>query len=391
MDEPFFPGATAFEHIRALVEDIGPRPSGSAAEKSALDYVMEQLIKWGYSPERKPIKYAPFPKFSPLAAGVSLFLILGGWGIIQIPYFSIWMPLILFAYPFLSRLEVQKRKRTGSSEVVVAYSSSDKQLPVLYLCAHVDTGRAFPYKNSFIRWMNTKSMYILQRIAILFMLVALLELARINIPPLLYSITGILGTAAGLIFVFLDISRQLIRTERYSPGAVDNASGVGLVLTMSEYFATYPLKRIRLGFLFTGAEETGLFGADEFARQLEKGQQSAVLNLDMVGAGDTLQYISREGTIFPCYTDPKLNQVLRDSYPAIKPYWYTVRSGDFAAFLRHKIPAASLQTSGSTRAENAYHTTEDTLDKIDPRTLKMVEDVIIRFIELLPYSDVFRV
>jgi Iap family predicted aminopeptidase len=48
-----------------------------------------------------------------------------------------------------------------------------------------------------------------------------------------------------------------------------------------------------------------------------------------------------------------------------------------AAFLWAGIPAASLEVSGSTRAEQAYHTVNDTMDKVDQSALEMTVQTVM--------------
>lgn len=50
----------AFDHIRKLTEEIGPRPAGSLAEAQAEDYILEQLQSWGYAVEKKTGSLCPF-------------------------------------------------------------------------------------------------------------------------------------------------------------------------------------------------------------------------------------------------------------------------------------------------------------------------------------------
>jgi hypothetical protein len=92
----------------------------------------------------------------------------------------------------------------------------------------------------------------------------------------------------------------------------------------------------------------------------------------MVGAGDELYFVTRDGTLSPLKTDRYLNQLIQRADSGAKGIWYTVKSGDCAEFLRKGIPAASIQTGGSYRAELAYHTALDTPSLIEAQTLERV-------------------
>lgn len=45
------PGQRAWEHVRILADDIGPRVAGSAEEWAAIQYAADHLRAWGYDPE----------------------------------------------------------------------------------------------------------------------------------------------------------------------------------------------------------------------------------------------------------------------------------------------------------------------------------------------------
>ncbi len=107
---------------------------------------------------------------------------------------------------------------------------------------------------------------------------------------------------------YLEIWVQLFQRGRHSPGANDNASGVGVALALAEHFAVHPPIRIRMGFLFTGVEETGMHGAESFAAILNRTpDDNMVMGLDMVGAGDVLRFITKDGILFPMRKDTRLN------------------------------------------------------------------------------------
>ena len=66
------------------------------------------------------------------------------------------------------------------------------------------------------------------------------------------------------------------------------------------------------------------------------------------------------------------NQLIQRTDSGARGLWYTVKSGDFAEFLRRRIPAASLQTGGSYQAELAYHTVLDAPALIETAALERV-------------------
>jgi hypothetical protein len=77
-----------------------------------------------------------------------------------------------------------------------------------------------------------------------------------------------------------------------SEGAVDNASGVGVLLELARILRSNPSPGIRPIFLFTGAEEWGLLGALMAARKHGPDMlqsRAFLINIDSVGRGRVLR------------------------------------------------------------------------------------------------------
>lgn len=389
------------EHIRHLSETIGPRPAGSPAEEQARAYICERLTGWGYTPERQPAAFAPLPRLLPFGLLVWLALVTGGWLVGDFPWVGLALPLLIPLLPQISRWLLNMRPRKNHSENVITYAPAPAALRLtLLLCAHVDSARAVPLHGVWLR-LHGYTLDIAQRAALAAGALAVAQFLGLLVPPILIIAIGGLATLAGLWFAVDDLWIQLAHRGRYSPGANDNASGVALLLAAAEHFAAQPPQNIRLGFLFTTAEETGMHGAEAFAAGLAGREKPArppaprrgrgnenvppppplsgtvVINLDMVGAGDTLRLVTHEGVYLPLVTDDRLNDLIRQAHPAVSEIGYTIKSGDFTAFLRRGFPAASLQTTGNATAELAYHTVDDKADVIDLAALEMTLSAVI--------------
>lgn len=374
-------GAQAFQHIRILAQNIGPRPAGSPAERQAFDYVAGQLESWGYSSERQPIRFAPLPQFFPLYALGGLIVVVASWGVGGWPWLTMWLPLLILALPQLARWLIRRRLRTEASANILTYTA-DSDAPTLILCAHMDSARASFFQNRNWLWLQGKTMFVVSRLAVAVALFSLLGMFGFNLPVVNLAL-GLIGTLAGGWWAALEVLNQLAHHGRFSPGAHDNASGVGVMLALAEHFARHPPANARLGFLFTGAEETGLHGAEAFVSQPDLPDFVRVLNFDMVGAGNELCLVTGDGTLRPLKTDSQLNALIQKAHSAVRRLWYAQRSGDFAAFLQCGIPAASLQTSGSEKAELTYHTVNDTIEVIDEAALQMTAEAVVKVVDLI--------
>lgn len=76
------------------------------------------------------------------------------------------------------------------------------------------------------------------------------------------------------------------------PGALDNASGVADIMAAARAIAQLPAPKRTIAFFFIGAEEKGLLGALEYAKDplFPKEKTVCYINLDMVGNGNGLYF-----------------------------------------------------------------------------------------------------
>lgn len=374
----------AMQHARHLAEAIGARPAGSPSEKQALDYIAERLSEWSYQVERSPAPFAPSPAVHyPYLVGA---LALAGCGLAlpRLPWLALGLPFLIAALPQWTIWAARRRKPSAQSQNVFAFTESktgdaaksNDPYASLILCAHVDSARALPFRSRFWLRLHCRSMDIIQRVAVALSLLGVLQWVGFALPPGLLSACGFIAVFTAVTWLFMQLWGCWYPV--YSPGAVDNASGVGVMLALAEYFSAQPPGHFQPGFLFTGAEETGAHGAAAFADRLRaEEKQTAFIVLDMAGAGDVLRYVVADGVYFPLHTDPRLNQMIQKACPHARPLNETLRSGDHAIFIRRGFPTAALQTSGSAQAELAYHTVNDTADLLDPTTMEMTIQCII--------------
>ena len=85
---------------------------------------------------------------------------------------------------------------------------------------------------------------------------------------------------------------------RYSPGANDNASGVGTILALAERLKGQPLGHTEIWLAFTGCEESGCDGVLALVKEHGDALREALfIDFEMVGIGDGLRYIQSEGNL----------------------------------------------------------------------------------------------
>ncbi|MDR5683937.1 MAG: M28 family peptidase [Armatimonadota bacterium] len=147
-----------------------------------------------------------------------------------------------------------------------------------------------------------------------------------------------------------------------SPGANDNASGVGAMLEAARLLRQQP-PRVAPEFVAFGAEELGLFGSFAYANGDRIRGVVGMINLDMVGVGERLLIGNGGG-------DPRLVEAGLEAARAmgIRIEQRRMGASDHVAFERAGIPVAFLHRPDDPN----YHTPQDTADKVRPELLDPV-------------------
>ncbi len=162
------------------------------------------------------------------------------------------------------------------------------------------------------------------------------------------------------------------------PGADDNASGAATVLEIARAAARLEPRPPRsLVFVLFGGEEMGLLGSKAMAASLPAslGRCVGVFNLDMVGVG-TGAWVAA-GKNFP-----DLFAALERARDRWEPAM-SLRAGlsegearaDHGPFQHAGIPAVSLFGSGA--SHHGYHSDEDSIWWITPRTMQAVGRIVL--------------
>ena len=374
----------AWEIINYLVNEIGPRPAGSPAVKKTMDYLQDHLLSWGYDCEKQEFLFSKFSKFSPYYSIVALFFVVAAWGLINLPLIVLPLPFVVAALPELWQMMQRKRAVTDQSVNLLALP---KTIPLekldLILSAHVDTARQNPVTSKIGRNLQSNLFVIMQRIAWMIVFFALFFWVGFQVPSEVKTALSFLMVVFALFLVGMDVWEQLTHQNQFVPGAVDNASGVAVSMVLADFLHQNPVENLHVGFLFTDAEETGMYGAEAFAHQMKKNDlKIPVVVLDQVGAGKLIRVVRSVGRFKLFKSDKKLADLLYRVAPDVRDLFYIYRNGDFSSFLRAGIPAISIETSGSEMAKQAYHRLEDTVRVIEKDTLDRVIRMMIKLLAI---------
>lgn len=376
----------AMETLDHLVRVIGPRPAGSPQEKEALDWLEKKFQSARLKTLRLPVRFQPEPDYVPYfsiaAAGfavVALTLADHGW-------VTLLLPLLILLLPEGTQWlqgKVLPYKDGSSNLMVLPENASLNELDLIF-CAHIDSARAIPAGPRIWKKWRDRSMYAMMRVANILIIPGLFQLMGLDIRGLILNLGQSLAWAMAALLLAQDIYEMLSSRNRFSPGANDNGSGVSLLTATAITQADGPPASLKIGFLFTGAEECGLHGAKQFAAYMDENNlHIPVVNVDMVGAGSGLRIITRCGTIRPTLSDPGLNETIKRADPIAVYHAAPRRWGDFAPFAKAGIPSAHIENVGTPHSWGTYHTPDDTLDVIDPEQMEHVANVILQLIWIL--------
>jgi aminopeptidase YwaD len=166
-------------------------------------------------------------------------------------------------------------------------------------------------------------------------------------------------------------------TMNNTPGAVDNGSGVAVLLSLAETLAMRDLP-LGLEWLFVNGEENGGLGDVEYLKHEGENleQVLAVINVDGVGGCVGANNLTVMGASQP-FQD-RIAQV-HEGYPSVVwvDPWY---ESDHSAFLFRGVPCIPLSSVG---VSSTNHMPTDTVEWISPAKLGEVVSLITDIVEAL--------
>ncbi|MXY36041.1 MAG: M28 family peptidase [Dehalococcoidia bacterium] len=155
-------------------------------------------------------------------------------------------------------------------------------------------------------------------------------------------------------------------TVSASPGAVDNASGVAIVLELARAFAADGLDE-GLCFVTFGAEESGLFGSRALARSLaESGELPEIMvNFDVTARGDAIEVIGTRALV-----ERTVALLEREGFPAYASDLPEGYGSDHSSFADVGVPVLFFSDGDV----SLIHTPADVIDLVEPEALDRIGD-----------------
>jgi len=367
-----------------------PRFAGSAGENKVQKYIRTQLYGAGYDIRERQVRTSLFPfDLLPrlIVAGVVLLILSAVVVMPSIPILGVelafisgllllgtsrWSHIREGTYSFLSFGAIKSRN------FIAIHPVTNKYLNVVFT-AHYDSKSQLLSRYWFtwlvhIFWGATWATIAIFPISMIFAW----PLEALILPAGFVCLVGLI--------LVLNI------TKNTSPGAVDNASGVGVLLELAQSYAQQSCP-VNLGFVFLGAEEAEHSGTvslmkDELFRERFPSTRTIIVNLDSLGTDDAL-YIMNRTAIPPMKKSLLLTQLIMEIGKRfgidIKEGWQNVETSmSHVPMNLHGYEAVSLTSVNLGPVARAIHTKADTVPNIDISALEVVYAVCQEIIDSLP-------
>jgi len=380
--------STLLKHVRALSVEIGPRGSTFDGEHRGAEYVRDEYERIGLDPVWEEFRSARSIFLPHILASLIMLLAfaifpLGGrTSAILAALFSLLVVVNeLLELGFKDNFFRRIVPKAGSQNVFTVIPPAGEHKRDLVLVGHIDTQRTPIFFRS-PRWVRIYNNFVTV-IFITYIIQVVLYTLAIFLPHSWIWAATIPSAICAVIMAAFFIEADL---SPFTAGANDNATAVGMVLTLAEELKRQPLRHTRVFAVCTGCEEVQHYGMiDWYRRHLAELRSPRAVVFEMLGV-DGPAWLTREGIIVPFKPDPELASACEELASA-HPEWGAYPAGisggntEMADAVRAGVPAITL--FGLTRDGVApyWHQMEDTFDKMKPEVLQRTWDFTRALIE----------
>jgi len=221
---------------------------------------------------------------------------------------------------------------------------------------------------------------------------------QIRLKPILNAITidkEIQIMKVNIIFLLLTLAVMVVLIILFfagsgnkSPGAVDNAVGVAVLLNLARHFVENPPVNLNLRFIATAAEEEGLIGIVKYMEAMETKldkKNTYFINMDGTGAKGELRIVDIYG-IPPIRTSRYIsNLILKTAgeleVPAKQEYSPAAAGYDSLPVAYRGFEAVTLAYCQFDRALYSIHSENDKLVNVEFNSLERTFNVCKKTVE----------
>ena len=363
-----------------------PRLSGTDGEKKALKLARSKVEDLNHDPLSQTFVFSTFfgrvyPKIAFVSGFGILFLLFINVIAIIIPISLALIAMLMVGLLLLTRkpenIRIKYKLNSENLYVKIGAERNErgnrederKTKNILFIC-HLDSkGQKFSILGR-VRIIRT---WVFSWIILVFILIF-----RNYLFPSLYVQLHFLGFVVLGINLIATILFLLNTTNDESIGAIDNSSGIAIVLELLNHYTNLEsrLENFNLWFVFTGAEECGTMGIRNFSHiisRLDK-KQSIFFNFDAIARNLYLfpgkNRSKQVETIFEMFLKNKMGLEIKRNPKKI--YFGTYSDGYYLK--KKKFYGIGM---GDLESYEYIHSIHDTVDKVDVPLLKKLCEMII--------------
>jgi len=367
-----FNSQSAYAHTKNIAF---PRLVGSTNERKAIEYIKNAFEVAGLEVELQNFHFNPiameiYSRFIFLLPIIAIWVVFFIYARNPVVAFSICVAMFV-AILILTRWKITLEKlynvgkqRHAQNIIARKPTNAERAINLIYVAHYDSKSQTLPIGVRVITYC-----------AVALGMLGLTVVCFVAIALKLTSPGWILGLS--LYTSTLLLALQFNFTGNASPGAHDNASGVGVLLELAQSLNGEKLENLNLTFLATSAEELGLVGAiryiEQYGEQLNT-EKTYFVNFDGVGASGNLSVISKYG-IPPCHTGKRLSKLLKECGEKLNIALRDIYS-PAGVFFDH-IPIASrgfesvtISASNYKRTAFGIHSKRDRIENIEIAGLK---------------------
>ncbi|MFQ5862916.1 MAG: M28 family metallopeptidase [Candidatus Brocadiales bacterium] len=388
-----FDAQKAYEYAGAIAM---PRRTGSPGEAEAASYITGSLRGFGLDVREDWFSFTTvlrqFMRLTILSILLMLFFIFFLFYVnpfltgIVVTLMLLLLLRFLSGVPFVATLKgllfrdipFTRRQESRNITATVGEGDTDKN-PHIYILAHYDS--------------KSQSLSLVYRIVLMgvFFLGSIYILGHYIIAALVWGTPGGWLYAVYCLTNFSGILLLLMVEGNYSPGAVDNASGVGVLLHLAEIISRErkQFRDVDITFVATGAEEEALVGAFHLCKALTKDSvskgRSYFINLDGVGIKGGIYCTHKIGLHFT-FTKGQSDFVVlvkeagkKEGLEIKTPPVVFGAAADHFPFVYEGFNAVTLSTIS--KKSQVVHTPKDVMDQIELEGLDSIGRLVLGAIE----------
>lgn len=364
-------------YMQAICKGIGPRPATSNQERQAADYVEKTLRQSAVTDIQRQLFKSPdsfgrvtIPCFAAGILATALAGVAGQWGKLIGSALLMGSAYIFRQISFVKPPFFQKLIARGTSQNIIAKIPATSQAKqTSYLVGHLDSQKQrfqFPPSQPEIMKAQTSLPIVLGMLGGCLLLADVLLRCK-GTPGWLWP----LGAAYlwGLSGAIYD------ETQPHVEGANDNATAVSLLLGVAQALKVQPLQHTDVILLFTGCEEVGCVGMENYLRQFSPSTDNTFwIDIEMVGTGN-LCFVTKHGISYLTSYTPHPEMVELAGRVARKHPQLGVKGKDMvileetANLWSRGYKAICIAGYNEKGVLPNWHRLSDNLDNIEPDTL----------------------